>query len=341
MPNTSAFSRASQTGRTLIELVIAMAIGLIIVIGVSSLYLSSSGISRTANQLSTTEQAGQLALLIIGDSLKRAAFGEIIGSDYAAQGQTLMDGPHLRGCTNSQFLTPFPAYVAPPLPQTPPNLGCTAASPPALADALYVRYQAAPVVAQMLPAAAAGIALRDCTASLGNQNEVLFSPQLRAGAGIERPIVTNVFMRDPATNTLDCRGYGVGGLMPLLQNVVEFKVFYRFDAVAHGAASSGVTNAAPFGGAILDATGVNALAGAIDPWNYVVAVMVCITLETAEIGVSTSTANTTATRCPVSAAEAEAGLGLVMTNTTGTIRRTFSQVFTVRNRATPSPSLTE
>ena len=72
MPNTSAFSRVSQTGRTLIELVIAMAIGLIIVIGVSSLYLSSSGISRTANQLSTTEQAGQLALLIIGDSLKRA-----------------------------------------------------------------------------------------------------------------------------------------------------------------------------------------------------------------------------------------------------------------------------
>ena len=97
--------------------------------------------------------------------------------------------------------------------------------------------------------------------------------------------------------------------MPLLQNVVEFKVFYRFDAVAHAAASSGVTNAAPFGGAILDAAAVNALAGAIDPWNYVVAVMVCITLETAEIGVSTSTLNTTATRCPVSPAEAEANLG--------------------------------
>ena len=337
MPNTSAFSRASQAGRTLIELVIAMAIGLVIVAGVSSLYLSSSGISRTANQLSTTEQAGQLALLVIGDSLKRAAFGEIIGSDYAAQGQTLMDGPHLRGCTNTQFTNPFPAYVVPPAPQTAPNLGCTVGS--ALADSIYVRYQAAPVVAQMLPASAAGIALRDCTASLGNQNEVLFSQQLRAGAGLERPIVTNVFQRDPVNNTLDCRGYGVAGFQTLLQNVLEFKVFYRFDAAAHAVASSGETNAAPFGGTILDAAGINALAGVVDPWNYVVAVMVCITLETADLGVSTSGTNTTATRCPVSAAEAETGLGLVTTTTTGTIRRTFSQVFTVRNRATPSPSI--
>lgn len=337
MPNPSVVSRASQAGRTLIELVIAMAIGLVIVIGVSSLYLSSSGISRTANQLSTTEQAGQLALLLIGDSLKRAAYGEIVGSDYAAQGQTLMDGPHLRGCSNSQFAVPFPAYVAPPNPQTPPNLGCTVASG---GDAIYVRYQAAPVIAQMLPASAAGIALRDCTASLGNQNEVLLSPQMRAGVGLERPIVTNVFQRDPVANTLDCRGYGVAGFMTLLQNVVEFKVFYRFDAAAYAVAASGVANAAPFGGAILEAADVNLLLGGpIDPWNYVVAATVCITLETAEIGVSTSTNNTTATRCPVNAGEAETGLGLVLTSTTGTIRRTFSQVFTLRNRATPSPSI--
>ncbi len=58
--HTFIVGRASQAGRTLIELVIAMAIGLVIVIGVSSLYLSSSGISRTANQISTAEQAGQL-----------------------------------------------------------------------------------------------------------------------------------------------------------------------------------------------------------------------------------------------------------------------------------------
>ena len=208
MPNIPVVSRASQAGRTLIELVIAMTIGLVIVIGVSSLYLSSSGISRTANQLSTVEQAGQLALLLIGDSMKRAAYGEIIGSDYAAQGQTLMDGVHLAGCTGTTFTDPFPAYVLPPLPQTPPDLTCAVASG---GDSIYVRHQAAPVIAQMLPAAAAAISMFDCTASLGNQNQVLSSQQLRAGAGLERPIVTNVFVRDPVTNTLDCAGYGSAG----------------------------------------------------------------------------------------------------------------------------------
>ena len=127
MPNTTVFLRSSQVGRTLIELVIAMTIGLVIVIGVSSLYLSSSGLSRTSNQISTAEQGGQLALLLIGDSMKRAAYGEIIGSDYASQGQTLMDGVHLAGCTGTTFTDPFPAYVAPPAPQTPPDLNCTGA----------------------------------------------------------------------------------------------------------------------------------------------------------------------------------------------------------------------
>jgi prepilin-type N-terminal cleavage/methylation domain-containing protein len=336
MPNLSVSPHASQAGRTLIELMIAMAIGLVIVIGVSALYLSSSGTSRTANQISTTEQAGQLALLLIGDSVKRAAYGEIIGSDYAAQGQTLMDGAHLRGCTGTAFTDPFPAYVAPPAPQTPPDLTCAAASG---GDSIYVRHQAAPVIAQMLPAEAAAISMRDCGASQLNQDQVLSPQQLRAGAGLQRPIVTNVFQRNPATNTLECAGYGDGLFATLLENVVEFRVFYRFDDAAYAAGASGVTNAVPFGGSIRDASAINALVGAIDPWNYVVAVMVCLTLQTDD-RVGTSATNTTSTRCPVNAAEAETGLGLVTTTTDGRIRRTFSQVFTVRNRATPSPSIT-
>jgi Tfp pilus assembly protein PilW len=336
MPNIPVVSRASQAGRTLIELVIAMAIGLVIVIGVSSLYLSSSGISRTANQISSAEQGGQLALLLIGDSMKRAAYGEIIGSDYAAQGQTLMDGVHLAACTGTTFTDPFPLYVLPPAAQTPPDLTCTVASG---GDSIYVRYQGAPVIAQMLPAAAAAISMRDCGASLLDQNQVLSSQQLRAGVGLERPIVTNVFRRDPVNNTLDCAGYGATAFQTLLQNVVEFKVFYRFDDAAYAAGASGVTNAVPFGGSIRDAAAINALAGAIDPWNYVVAAMVCLTVQTDEIGVGTSTTNFTVPTCPNTAAEAETGLGLVTTTTDGRIRRTFSQVFTLRNRATPSPSI--
>ena len=336
MSKLSEVSRAAQAGRTLIELVIAMAIGLVIVIGVSSLYLSSSGISRTSNQISTAEQAGQLALLIIGDSLKLAAYGEILGSDFAAQGQTLMDGIHLRGCTGNTFTDPLPAYVAPPNPQTPPDLGCTVASG---GDSLYIRYQGAPVVAAMPAADAARIALFDCTSSTANQAEILSSAQLRAGTGLVRNIVTNVFTRDPVNNTLDCDSYSGGGNQPLLRDVVEFRVFYRFDDAAQAAGASGVTNAVPFGGSIRDASFINALPGAVDPWNYVVAVIVCLTVQTDEMGVGASATNTAAPRCPNTAAEAESGLNLVTTTTDGRLRRTFSQVFTIRARATPTPSI--
>ncbi len=336
MSKISLLARKSQTGRTLIELIIAMTIGLVIVIGVSSLYLSSSGISRTANQISTAEQAGQLALLMIGDSLKVAAYGEILGSDFAAQGQTLMDGIHLRGCSGSQFTQPFPPYATPPTPQTPPDLGCTVVSG---GDALYVRYQARPVVAAMLAADANRIGLFDCTSSTANQAEILSSPQLRAGTGLVRNIVTNVFVRDPVNNTLDCAGYSGAGFQPLLRDVVEFRVFYRFDDTAQLAGASGVTNAVPFGGSIRDATYINSLVGAVDPWNYVVAVVVCITVQTDEMGVGATATNNAAPRCPATAAEAETGSNLVMTTTDGRIRRTFSQVFTVRARATPTPSI--
>jgi len=105
------------------------------------------------------------------------------------------------------------------------------------------------------------------------------------------------------------------------------------------AGASGVTNAVPFGGSIRDATYINGLVGAVDPWNYVVAVVVCITVQTDEMGVGATATNNAAPRCPATAAEAETGSNLVMTTTDGRIRRTFSQVFTVRARATPTPSI--
>ncbi len=82
-----------------------------------------------------------------------------------------------------------------------------------------------------------------------------------------------------------------------------------------------------------------AVGSVIDPWNYVVAVLVCMTITTDEQGTSATTTNNRASRCPLDPGEAETGLDLVATTTDGRIRRTFSQVFTVRAKATASPSL--
>jgi len=327
-----------QRGRTLIELVIAMAIGLVIVIGVGSLYISSSGISRTANQVAHVEQAGQLAMLMIGESLKLAGYGEFIGTDFAAQGQTLFDGAHIRGCTGSRFVDPFPAPVLPPNAPTPPDLSCAGA---VAQDALYVRFQARPVIAPMTAAEADRITVWDCLAQSNvNQDETIDPSSLRAGSGTTRRMVSNVYQFDPVNGSLDCRGRGGAAFGTLLTDVDQFRVFYRFDDAAHAAGASGVTNAAPLGGSVRDATFINGLAGTVDPWNYVVAVMVCLRVRTNEVGVGSAPTNNETPRCPTTAAEAETGVALVGTTTDGRLRRTFSHVFTVRSRATASPSLT-
>ena len=122
-----------------------------------------------ANQVSTIEQAGQLVLLVIGDSLKMAGYGEIRGSNFAGRSATLMDGAYLRGCTGTTFADPFPPYNGiPPLIQTPPDLTC---SVPSAGDSLYVRFQAGPVIANMLPAEEDRIRLRDCLASTAAQDQ--------------------------------------------------------------------------------------------------------------------------------------------------------------------------
>jgi type IV pilus assembly protein PilW len=324
-----AFARVRQAGRTLLELIIAIAIGLVIVAGVSSLYLSSSGVSRTANQVGNVEQAGQLALIFMGETIKQAGYGEIVGTDFVGQGQTLFDGAHVRGCTGQRFVDPLAA------PPAAPDLNCTGA---VAGDTIYVRYQARPVIAQMDAAEADRLALRDCLAQVA-PTETINPAVFRPGAGVARPMVTNVFSYDPAARTLDCQGSGGGAAQPLLRDVVEFRVFYRFDDAAYLAGTSGDSNAAPLGGSVRDAAYINGLsAAAADPWNYVVAALVCMSIRTNEQGVAATT-STTQPRCPATAAEAASGVNLTTTTTDGRVHRVFSKIFTIRARATANPSL--
>lgn len=326
---------ARGSGRTLIELVIAMAIGLVVVIAVSSLFLASTQAARVARQVSSIEQAGQLTLLMIGDLLKPAGYGEIVGSDFTGDGQTLMDGVHLRGCTGRQFNAPFPAYAAPPAPPNLPDLACTGSI---AGDTLFVRYQAGPAAAGMLPTEAGRITMRDCLSQSANQNEV-FSTPARAGSGRTRPMAFSVLRFDAANRTLDCRGNGGLTYQALARDVVEFRVFYRFDDAAYGAAGSGITHAVPTGASVRDAAFINGLAGPGDPWNYVVAVIVCLSIQTSESGTASATTSD-APRCPDHQAEAETGVALTTAVADGRIRRSFTGVFTMRSRAAASPSIT-
>jgi hypothetical protein len=123
--------------------------------------------------------------------------------------------------------------------------------------------------------------------------------------------------------------------------MIDFRVFYRFDDGGFALAAGNNTNYAPVGGSVRDATWINTTAGAspTDPWNYVVGVIVCITVASREQGTSVQTTNAAAPRCPRTAAEAAGGTALTETSTDGRVRRTFLETFTVRSQATGAPSI--
>jgi hypothetical protein len=205
-----------------------------------------------------------------------------------------------------------------------------------------VRYQARPVVAEMLAASADRAELRDCLQQ--DARDEVTDPAV-AGGGLQRLMVTNVFQYNPVAQTLVCSGVGNPGVfMVLVSNVEEFAVFYRFDDAGFTlGTSNSETNASPIGGSFRTATEINALGGgAVDPWQHIVAVVVCMTIATDEQGVSVATVNNAVSRCPNTALEAETGLNLTraLPTTDGRVRRTYMQTFTVRAKATAVPNLT-
>jgi type IV pilus assembly protein PilW len=317
----------AQAGRTLIELIIAMAIGMVILVGVGALYLSSSGVSRVANQAGTAEDSGQLLMFLIGEGLKTAGYGEIVGADFAVRGQTLFDGPVVRGCSGVRFTAPFGA---------PPDFSCGGAVAPG--DTLLIRFQSRPALADMSNAERDLAMLPDCLGDNTTPDTALPADPGRAGGGTTRRIVQNVFELNGTT--LNCRGSGGGGNQPLVNDVIDFTVFYRFDDQGFALLAGLDQNAAPAGGSVRTAAQIDGFAANGLAWNNVVAVMVCITVATSQLGTSVQNANPTATRCPRTAAEAESGGLLTEAAADGRVRRTFRQVFTIRSQATHMPSIT-
>ena len=322
-----------QTGRTLIELIIAIAIGMVIMIGVGALYLSSSGISRVANQAGTAEDAGRLLMTMVGEGIKAGGYAEILGSDYSSVGQTLFDGPVVRGCNGDRLTDPFNVGA--------PNYVCNGVAAPG--DQILFRFQSQYVVTPMDAANITASTLPDCLGGSTAAQDQIFNPATpRAGAGTTRRIVQSAFYLNAAGTTLMCEGNSNAGVpTPIINDVIDFNVFYRFDDGGWALAAGASTNYAPVGGTIRNANFINGLAGAAptDPWNYVVGVIICVTVGSRELGTSVETNNATATRCPRTTAEASGGTALTEASADGRIRRTFIEMFTVRSQATGAPSI--
>jgi type IV pilus assembly protein PilW len=312
--NTFAM-RVRQQGRTLIELMVAIALGLLILLGVGTLYLSSNQTTRSATNVATAENVGQVALTLIGNSIRRSGYSEIIGTEYSGLAVNMLyQGPTLRACRNARFVGDDP------------NAGCgpTAANAP---DSIGIWFQADNALA------ATQGATDDCVGTAPGNTAVTNANYLPRVANIR--VVQNSFHID--NNNLRCRGGA--DVQPLLTGVEDLKVYFGFDDF--GYANPALIDTIPIARSVRDADFINGLTAPsplFSPWDYVVSITVCVLVRTEEVGVSAQGATVTYPQCPQNAAQA-AGTQAIATATAtdGRVRRAYTQTFSIRSRTKPSP----
>jgi type IV pilus assembly protein PilW len=308
-----------QKGRTIIELMVALAIALLLLLGITAIYSSSTKTGRTANGMGAMGEDTSLALLIMGQSVKRAGYGEIIGTDFVPVNQTLFSFPHLRGCKNGTFANPVAG-----------DFTCVAGG---TSDTLMVQFQADSIVASPQRDTS------NCVGSPSTTQQIVQAAHPALNTNV--PLVRNIFAL--VGERITCAGNNSAAL-GMATNIEQFKVFYGFDSAAANAALGNKSSISPLAGQIFDADMITALATSfagkdLSPWDFVVSVHVCAVAKTRDKGLTTKTATTTHVGCPTNTTEVLSGTGTAIAATDGAIRKTYNQVFTVRSRATQSPAV--
>ncbi len=306
-----------HAGRTLIELLVAIALGLLILLGVGTLYLSSNQSTRVATNVATAESVGQVALTLIGSSIRRSGYSEIIGTEYTGLSvNTLYQGPTLRACTGARFTGDNPNNAC----------GPTVAGAP---DSIAIWYQADNALASSQGATDDCVGTQPALQAVANGNYVPRVAQIRV-------VQNNFFV---AGNNLRCAGGA--DEQPLLTGVEDLKVYFAFDDFAY--ANPAAFDIIPAARSLRTAAFINGLAAPsplFSPWDYVLSATVCVLVRTEEAGVSAQGGAVTYTPCPQNADQA-AGLQAIpdATASDGRVRRAFTQTFSVRMRGKPAPTL--
>ena len=161
------------------------------------------------------------------------------------------------------------------------------------------------------------------------------------------PTVRNVYtVATTAGGALEfgCVGNGGVAFAGLARDVQDFKVFFAFDSDAFLLAGNAQARHTIRPSQIVTATFLNqqwaaALllnpnlpeASGLNPWNWVMAVHVCLVVASSEQGVTTNGLSTFQP-CPTTPAEVAGGTAPITLND-GVARRTIRQVFTLRSRA--------
>ncbi len=316
--------RSRQAGRTLIEMLIAIALSLMIVAAVGSLYYFTGRSAKTSEEVSSVEERGRLAMFFLGEPIAMAGSGNIASASLSLRiGVTSLPGAHLRACENGRFQDPN-------LLANPVNFTCVPSPTGAPGDQLFVAFQA-----ESDPGIATAQGTTPMTDCLGQGAPAV------GGVPTARNVYSVEFAPSGALE-FGCAGNGGAAFGALVRDVEMFKVFFAFDADAFANAGGPTWSPTVRPSTILTANDLNNLVAQMDPfedpvisaaqpWNSVIAVYVCVQLKTASAG-TTADGISYFTPCPQTAQEAATGTAEIQ-SLDGIARRTVTQVFTLRSRA--------
>lgn len=118
-----------QRGRTLIEVLVAITIGLMLSVGILSIYSANRQTYRASSDMQRIQAAGQLALDRLSYQIRMAGYGQLIGDFTTVSAPTSFVGNPVWACS-SGFVDPLDPSL------TPACVGGAAG-----ADSLQIRYQ--------------------------------------------------------------------------------------------------------------------------------------------------------------------------------------------------------
>lgn len=241
--------RKQQTGLSLVELIVAMVIGLTVVGAALSMYISSGFTSRGSSALSQMTEDASIALSLLRSQVAMAGYGRPIGVNMSTNALVKeYTGEAIFGCTGG----PTAETKGSPL----NSVTCT--NNGAQPDSITVLYQAD--VNNTVPTTATPPRPTDC---LGNS--------FAARGGLD--IAENRYYVD--SNTLVCLGNGNASPQPLVENIQDMKILYGV-ADATGAASNGVAERYLTAQQIAGTT-VPALGSTL--WTRVTSARICIVVR--------------------------------------------------------------
>ena len=245
MSSGRPYSKArAHYGVTLIELMVSITIGMVIVLFVSTLYISSRSSARINDDNAIMQNEGRMALSLIGRNLMQAGFGNLASSDMTTNTSkaklTDFIGDGLFGC-NTGFATPNSI--------TSKKCASTEGQP-----AFQVSYRVENTVNTKIGAGT------DCNGQTAPYDE----------SKVNRVAVNRFFLKKPEGETqqhLYCLGNGNNIAQPLLGNVDGMWVRYGITTQTDG-----------------DASGFKSVekyvkASEVVDWGSVVSVNICLDLS--------------------------------------------------------------